>query len=354
MDTPHEEPKGSSNDTPITDSLPPAVARQVEAESREHAATQPGTLLEQYRHDRVEAEAHWVSEEVTKEAQGRLQLSASEVQSRQSKEQDDQETGTAKDTDAEALLTSSFTGEQTVPAPQLLRHLLVPLDGTPEAERSLPYASAFARLLHAHLTLGHITPTTDANWLAQTLHLAGGDQLTAQQAFAPQVLPYLQDLRWRCSIPPEEVNTRHISAPSVVEGLLELVAADHIDLVIAGLRSHSGTDHFRLGKVIDNLIRKSSTPVLLIPPAVVGRQLAVYVAPYSGTARRLGARRGGCGSAFGPPRPNCRRLTRRAARGNVAPCGGEPQPTAGVPGLSRGDSSGAHGHAGMFSATGPH
>jgi nucleotide-binding universal stress UspA family protein len=54
----------------------------------------------------------------------------------------------------------------------------------------------------------------------------------------------------------------------VEDGLLELVAADHIDLVTACLREHGSTDQFRLGRVIDSLIRKSSTPVLLIPPRV--------------------------------------------------------------------------------------
>ncbi len=269
MDTPREKSTDSSRGTPITDTLPALVAHEVEDESREHATSRPGTLLEQYRYGRVEAEAHRISEEVTNVAQERLRLPASEVQSRQDAVQDDQEVGTAQDTDAEALLTSPFTGQETVPAPQRLRHLLVPLDGTPEAERSLPYASAFARLLHAHLTLSHITPTTDANLLAQALHIAGGDRLMAEQVFEPQALLYLQDLRWRLSVPPEEVNAHHISAPSVVEGLLELVAADHIDLVTAGLRSHSGADHFRLGRVIDSLIRKSSTPLLLIPPRVM-------------------------------------------------------------------------------------
>jgi nucleotide-binding universal stress UspA family protein len=268
MVTPHEESKGSTNTAPITDSLPPVVARLVEDESREHAATQPGPLLEQYRHGRIEAEAHRISEEVTKEAQERLRLSASEVQRQQSEEDVDQRTGTAEVTDVEALLASSFTRQETLPAPQPLMRLLVPLDGTAEAERSLPYASAFARLLHAHLTLGHITSTFDANRLAQALHLAGSDRLTAQQAFEAQALPYLQDLRWRLSIPPEEVAMHHISAPSVVDGLLELMAADHIDLVTIGLQSRSGADHFRLGRVIDSLIRRSSTPVLLIPPRV--------------------------------------------------------------------------------------
>ena len=268
MDTPHEEAKDGNTSMPITDSLPPMVAHQVEDESREHAATQPGTMLEQYRRGRVEAEAHRISEEVTKEAQDRLRVSDSEPRSERNAEQNYQGTGIDQATEGETLLTSSFTGEQTVPAPKLLRRLLVPLDGTPEAERSLPYASAFARLLHAHLTLGHITPTTDANRLAQALHIAGGERLAAQEAFAPQALTYLQDLRWRCSLPPEEVDTRHISAPTVVEGLLELIEVEDSDLVTAGLRVHSSADHFRLGRVIDSLIRKSSTPMLLIPPAV--------------------------------------------------------------------------------------
>jgi nucleotide-binding universal stress UspA family protein len=166
------------------------------------------------------------------------------------------------------ILTEPFTGEQTLPAPKLLRRLLVPLDGTPQAERTLPYASTFARLVHAHLTLGHITPTADANRLAQSLRLAGGDRLSTQRAFEPQALSYLRDLRWRLSTPPQQVDTRHINAPSVAEGLLELAGVDDSDLVIVGMRSHTDVDHFRLGKVVDNLIRKSTTPVLLIPPDV--------------------------------------------------------------------------------------
>lgn len=176
--------------------------------------------------------------------------------------------GRAKAADSDTIFAWSFTGEEAVPAPKLLRRLLVPLDGTPESERTLPYTSALAKLLRAHVTLGHITPTTDANRLAQALHLAGSDQLAAQQRFEPWVLPYLQDLRWRLSIPPEEVETHHISAASVTDGLLTLASVGDIDLVVVGLRSHSGTDHFRLGKVIDTLVRKSSTPVLVIPPHV--------------------------------------------------------------------------------------
>jgi nucleotide-binding universal stress UspA family protein len=269
MDTTDKEPKdGSSNERSVTDPLPPLVAYQIEGESREYAAVHSGGLLEAYRHGRVEAEAHRISEEVTKEAQSRLRRSAPQVHSQQSEKDAFHEAGNDEVTAPKPPVTSAFTGEQTLPAPKFVTRLLVPLDGTPEAERTLPYASTLARVLHARLILGHVTPIADANKLAQALHVAGSDRLTAQQAFEPQVLPYLQDLRWRLSVPPDQVETRHISAPSVVEGLLELVAADDIGLVAVSLRSHPGADHFRLGKVVDSLIRECATPVLLVPPDV--------------------------------------------------------------------------------------
>jgi nucleotide-binding universal stress UspA family protein len=54
----------------------------------------------------------------------------------------------------------------------------------------------------------------------------------------------------------------------VTLGLLELAAIDDTDLVIVSVKSHTETDHFRLGTVVDTLIRKTTTPVLLIPPDV--------------------------------------------------------------------------------------
>jgi nucleotide-binding universal stress UspA family protein len=54
----------------------------------------------------------------------------------------------------------------------------------------------------------------------------------------------------------------------VVNGILDLVEVDDIGLIAFGLRSHGSADHFRLGTVVDGLIRKSTTPVLLIPPDV--------------------------------------------------------------------------------------
>jgi nucleotide-binding universal stress UspA family protein len=163
---------------------------------------------------------------------------------------------------------TAFKGAGTLPAPRQLRRLLVSLDGTPESERTLPYASELAGLLHAHLLMGHVTPTAGSSRVGQALHLPGSTRQAAEQAFEPQAMAYLQDLRWRLTTPVDQVETLHVSAPSVVEGLLQLAATSEADLVLLGLRTHMSADHMSLGSVVDNLIRRGSAPLLVIPPSV--------------------------------------------------------------------------------------
>jgi nucleotide-binding universal stress UspA family protein len=163
---------------------------------------------------------------------------------------------------------TDFSGAETLPAPRQLRRLLVPLDGSPESERTLPYASELAGLLHARLLLGHVTPTADAGGLGQVLHLPGSIREAEQQAFGPRAMPYLQDLRWRLTTPVDQVETLHIDAPSVVAGLLQMATASEADLVILGLRTHMSGDRMSLGNVVDSLIRRGSIPLLVIPPTV--------------------------------------------------------------------------------------
>jgi nucleotide-binding universal stress UspA family protein len=157
--------------------------------------------------------------------------------------------------------------QQDLPAPKRLNHLLVPLDGTREGEWALPYATALARMLHAQLVLGHVTPTETVNPIAQALHIAGSREQVAQQTFAPQALSYLRDLRWRLAVPMNQMRTFHISAPTVTDGLLDFISTNEIDLVFLRLRTHYTAGNLSLGTVVDALIRQSPVPVLVIPPA---------------------------------------------------------------------------------------
>jgi nucleotide-binding universal stress UspA family protein len=96
--------------------------------------------------------------------------------------------------------------------------------------------------------------------------MEGSQRQVAQQAFAPEALPYLREQGKLLATGSKSVDTVHITAPSVAEGLLQIEKAHDIDLVVVALGVHSETNHMRFGRVADSLIRSGSTPVLVIPP----------------------------------------------------------------------------------------
>ena len=249
MDTPHDdrEPKGD-NGSP-SQSLPPFVAYQVEEESRENIALSPGDESVHFRQGKVEAETHRVSEEVTREARARRRAVEAAAQGA---------TVTA--------VVPSFPPATTLPAPRLMRRFLVPLDGSLQGERALPYASALASILHAYVVLAHVTPTEPPEVLGRVLHLPGAQRLQAQQASAAEALPYLQRVRNQMALATEQVEVVHVTAPDVARGLGELEKSRNIDLVFVAPGVHSDSDHMRAGRVADSLIRFGTAPVVVVPP----------------------------------------------------------------------------------------
>src|SRR5690242_21946583 len=73
IDTTHDD-MTEQKQTPLADeSLPPFVAYQVEEKSRERVPSSAGSAGDHYRHGKVEAEARRITDEVTQEAQRRVQ-----------------------------------------------------------------------------------------------------------------------------------------------------------------------------------------------------------------------------------------------------------------------------------------
>lgn len=62
------------------------------------------------------------------------------------------------------------------------------------------------------------------------------------------------------------VNYRHIlKSGSPQERILDVAESENVDLIIMGSNKHSTAYRFLIGSVADQVIKKSKTPVLLIP-----------------------------------------------------------------------------------------
>jgi nucleotide-binding universal stress UspA family protein len=244
MDTAHDNAAGKKDPLKPEESLPPFVAYQVEEESRDNAPASSGNAGEHYRHGRVEAETKRVSDEVTREAQQRLRAAQVNAQ-------------------AAASARAYVPGQPTTTS---LKRLLVPLDGDASGERALPYVAKLSRMLGTDLLLAHVTSTEPAPWVGRVLHLPESERQQAQQTFAPDALPYLQQAQRALMTPGRTIDTLHTTAASVAEGLLQLEKSRDIDLVVLALRPHLESDHAQVGRVADSLIRYGTAPVLVIPP----------------------------------------------------------------------------------------
>ncbi len=52
--------------------------------------------------------------------------------------------------------------------------------------------------------------------------------------------------------------------------ILNLAAAQHIDLIVMGTHARTGVKHFLLGSVAERVVRESPVPVLTIHPTAAG------------------------------------------------------------------------------------
>jgi nucleotide-binding universal stress UspA family protein len=151
------------------------------------------------------------------------------------------------------------------------RAILVPLDGSPQSEAVLPYATAIAAASGDGIRLFGVTEPEQANSILMRLE----QDSEMRNRRAGEARRYLTDLASR-------VNPREIEVSSeVAEGtpaseILRAAEADDIVMVAMATHGRSGLQRWALGSVADRVMRMSEVPTLLIrPPEVQEKQEAV-------------------------------------------------------------------------------
>lgn len=246
----------------VVDPMTPLDRHVIEADALHQAQERRGEIMEARRKGKAEAEMHRLSEAMTRAAQERQRMEAAPA------------TGLAEgalatspsalNVPADGVLARSR--RPTPPLPQL-RSLAVPVDGTPDAERALPFAAALAVALGAHLTLAHVLgphgrpPGTVLDRIIEhvVVDVAPPD--------AEDDMPrYLESLRQRLAPRVPDSKALLISASSVEAGLLALTARGEADvLAVASSWQNEGMSRI-FGHVVAGLVQHGHTPLLLVPP----------------------------------------------------------------------------------------
>jgi len=140
--------------------------------------------------------------------------------------------------------------------PSLFQKILLPLDGSAQAEEALPYALAQAQCFGAQLILLKVIPPLLEARSPQMEAWAAAEVKQAFAALAAEVQAAGVDVQ----IVSVEGGGGAGCAPTIVQ-----YAAQHeIDLIVMSTRGHGGFNRWVLGSTADGVVRKAPVPVLLV------------------------------------------------------------------------------------------
>jgi nucleotide-binding universal stress UspA family protein len=165
-----------------------------------------------------------------------------------------------------------------------VRQIVVPLDGTLEAEHALPYAIAIARRSGASICLVHVLPLREAvrAWEVSDSAEIGGNGRHQKHGYMSALLNSVR------SITQGKVSDDVIEETNIAGTLSTM--ADENSLVIMASAGRSYMKELLNGSVTDNLLRKLKGPLLLIrglpvPPDLSNDPIPRHIMiPLDGTA----------------------------------------------------------------------
>jgi nucleotide-binding universal stress UspA family protein len=143
----------------------------------------------------------------------------------------------------------------------MIRHILVPLDGSALAESALPHVQTFARLTGAGVTLAQvIEPLASLRDLADSWEFtnvyAGHQEAAERNADA-----YLGQVAQRLAAAGIPVDTRLV-AGTPAEAIIQ--TGREFDLIIMATHGRGGLGRWVYGSVTDKVLRGATVPVLLV------------------------------------------------------------------------------------------
>jgi nucleotide-binding universal stress UspA family protein len=137
--------------------------------------------------------------------------------------------------------------------------ILVPLDGSPRAERILPHVEAVAQKFDAQLVLVQVVELYSAGVFNETwvTYVEEIERLTQEAS------TYLDALK-------DRLRTKHIEAKTVVEygpvvsTLLTVAKREKADLIALASHGRTGLGRVFYGSVASGLLNQTDHPLLLI------------------------------------------------------------------------------------------
>lgn len=143
-------------------------------------------------------------------------------------------------------------------APESIRRILVPLDGSRLAETVLPSAFAVAARTGAIVTLFHVIEHNPPESVHGEPHLETFSQAAAYLGSVAE--------RWQHAGVPFEMHIHETKAHDVAESIAQHAVELQADLIAMATHGSGGIRGLLFGTIAQQALRRTSTPLLLLEP----------------------------------------------------------------------------------------
>lgn len=151
----------------------------------------------------------------------------------------------------------------------MFKHILLPLDGSPLSEASIPYAAEVARKFggHLHLLRCMMLPEATVVGMDVTLPTMYAD---VQRVEKEHLERYLERISQRPELE-GLVHSSHIPLGAPGQAILDHSEEYRCDLIVMTSHGRSGLSRFVYGSVADKVVHHAQVPVLVVKVSEKGR-----------------------------------------------------------------------------------
>ena len=135
--------------------------------------------------------------------------------------------------------------------------IVVPLDGSANAEKALPRAADLAGALGHRLLLFCVAEMGSAAGFREFANAENVSLAAAAETYLEQVSEHLPD--------DLDVATRVSSGNSAPKEIVQLSEEPDVEMIVMGRHGASAPGQWLLGSVTDKIVRASSCPIVVVP-----------------------------------------------------------------------------------------
>ena len=151
----------------------------------------------------------------------------------------------------------------------MYKRILVPLDGSKEAEHAIPHVKTAATGYEPPATV-IVFHAIKPQYLSWGSEYASTEQLIKEEReFENSSKQYINTITYNLKnmgINAEDAIFDRLTGQDVAEEILHYADGENIDLIVMTTHGRSGIKRWAFGSVTDKVVRHSKVPVLVVPP----------------------------------------------------------------------------------------